>query len=116
MGRFRVRAGRDGGRRAVRRICSVDALLARGRRFLQTRGSTRFIQDGRIALDGELPVNTFGGSLSQGRLHGMGHIAEAVLQITGRAGSRQLTEPGAIVVFDGSPMLTGGGMILTRDR
>lgn len=75
-----------------------------------------FIQDGRIALDGELPVNTFGGSLSQGRLHGMGHIAEAVLQITGRAGSRQLTEPGAIVVFDGSPMLTGGGMILTRDR
>ena len=40
-----------------------------------------FIQDGRIALEGELPVNTFGGSLSEGRLHGMGHIAEAVMQV-----------------------------------
>ncbi len=52
-----------------------------------------FIQDGRIALDGELPVNTFGGSLSEGRLHGMGHLAEAALQVTGRAGERQI--PGA---------------------
>lgn len=75
----------------------------------------RFIQNGRIALDGALPVNTFGGSLSQGRLHGMGHIAEAVLQISGRAGARQLADPAAIVIFDGSPMLTGGGMLLTRD-
>lgn len=30
-----------------------------------------YIQNGRIALGGEMPVNTFGGSLSQGRLHGM---------------------------------------------
>ena len=75
-----------------------------------------FIQDGRIALDGALPVNTFGGSLSQGRLHGMGHIAEAVLQLSGRAGERQLGDPGAIAVFDGSPMLRGSGMVLTRDR
>jgi acetyl-CoA acetyltransferase len=74
-----------------------------------------FVQDGRIALNGALPVNTFGGSLSQGRLHGMGHIAEAVLQIAGRAGPRQLAHPDAIAVFDGSPMLRGSGMILTRD-
>jgi len=74
-----------------------------------------FIQDGRIALDGDLPVNTFGGSLSQGRLHGMGHIAEAVLQISGRAGPRQVKNPNAIAVFDGSPMLRGGAMILTQD-
>ncbi len=73
-----------------------------------------FIQDGRIALNGALPVNTFGGSLSQGRLHGMGHIAEAVLQVTGRAGPRQLPRAHAIAVFDGSPMLRGSGMILTQ--
>lgn len=74
-----------------------------------------FIQDGRIAIGGDLPVNTFGGSLSQGRLHGMGHIAESVLQISGRAGQRQVSNPDAIVIFDGSPMMRGGGMIVTRN-
>lgn len=72
-----------------------------------------FIQDGRIAIDGQLPVNTFGGSLSQGRLHGMGHIAEAVLQLRGQAGARQVADAQAIAVFDGSPMLRGGGMVFT---
>ena len=72
-----------------------------------------FIQDGRIALGGALPVNTFGGSLSQGRLHGMGHLAEAVLQLSGRAGPRQLLKPQAIAVFDGSPMLRGSALVLT---
>ena len=74
-----------------------------------------FIQDGRIERTGELPVNTFGGSLSQGRLHGMGHIAEAALQVTGRAGPRQLRKAEAVCVFDGSPMLRGGGMVIVRD-
>ena len=74
-----------------------------------------FIQGGRIALEGEMPVNTFGGSLSQGRLHGMGHLAEAVLQLSGRAERRQLTDPHAIAVFDGSPMVRGSALVLTTD-
>ena len=53
----------------------------------------RFVSDGRCALRGELPVNTFGGSLGEGRLHGIGHLREAVLQVSGRAGARQV--PGA---------------------
>ena len=67
----------------------------------------QFIQDGRIALEGELPVNTFGGSLSEGRLHGMGHIAEAVFQVTGRAEKRQIPGAAAVCAIDGSPMLRG---------
>jgi acetyl-CoA acetyltransferase len=74
-----------------------------------------FIQGGRIERAGELPVNTFGGSLSQGRLHGMGHIVEAVLQVTDRGGARQLPGASAVCVFDGSPMLRGGGMVIVRD-
>lgn len=74
-----------------------------------------FIQGGRIEIGGELPVNTHGGSLSQGRLHGIGHIAEAALQVSGRAGERQVPNAGAVCVFIGSPMLRGGGMVLTRD-
>ncbi len=74
-----------------------------------------FVQDGRIALEGELPVNTFGGSLSEGRLHGMGHIAEAVFQVTRRAERRQVPDAAAVCAIDGSPMLRGSGIVLTRD-
>jgi acetyl-CoA acetyltransferase len=71
-----------------------------------------FATAARIGLSGALPVNTFGGSLSQGRLHGMGHIAEAALQVMGRAGARQVSPADAVCVLDGSPMLRGGGLVL----
>jgi acetyl-CoA acetyltransferase len=74
-----------------------------------------FVQGGRIALEGELPVNTFGGSLSEGRLHGMGHIAEAVRQVTDRADQRQIRRAEAVCAIDGSPMLRGSGIVVTRN-
>jgi acetyl-CoA acetyltransferase len=73
-----------------------------------------FVQNGRIALEGELPVNTFGGSLSEGRMHGMGHIAEAVRQVTGRAEKRQIPRAEAVCAIDGSPMLRGSGLVITK--
>jgi acetyl-CoA acetyltransferase len=72
-----------------------------------------FVQNGRIALAGELPINTFGGSLSEGRMHGMGHIAEAVRQVTDRAERRQIPGAAAVCAIDGSPMLRGSGLIVT---
>jgi acetyl-CoA acetyltransferase len=74
-----------------------------------------FVQNGRIALEGELPVNTFGGSLSEGRMHGMGHIAEAVRQVTGQAEQRQVPDAEAVCAIDGSPMLRGSGIVVTKD-
>ncbi len=74
-----------------------------------------FIQNDRISLEGELPLNTFGGSLSEGRLHGMGHLAEAVRQVTGRAGARQVPACAAACAIDGSPLLRGSGIIFTAD-
>ncbi|HLW71561.1 MAG TPA: hypothetical protein VKS22_13175 [Candidatus Binataceae bacterium] len=73
-----------------------------------------FVQDGRIALAGELPVNTFGGSLSEGRMHGMGHIAEAVRQVTGRAEQRQIAGAELVCAIDGSPMLRGSGLVVAK--
>ena len=76
---------------------------------------TASCRTGRVALDGELPVNTFGGSLSEGRLHGMGHIAEAARQASGRAGPRQVEGAEVSIALDGSPLLRGGGLLFTRE-
>jgi acetyl-CoA acetyltransferase len=51
----------------------------------------RFARGSRITFGGELPLNTFGGALGEGRLHGMGHVREAALQAMGRAGERQIS-------------------------
>ena len=44
----------------------------------------------RVARDGELPVNTGGGQLSGGRLHGFGFLHEACVQLRGEGGDRQV--------------------------
>jgi acetyl-CoA acetyltransferase len=54
-----------------------------------------FIDGGeRIARDGLLPLNTHGGQLSAGRLHGYGFLHEACAQLWGEAGERQVVRPG----------------------
>mgnify|MGYP001594291339 FL=1 len=60
-----------------------------------------YIQNGRIGMGGELPLNTFGGSLGEGRLHGFGHVREAAYQIMGRAGERQVPDAKHCVVAVG---------------
>lgn len=54
------------------------------------RGEARdFIADGNIGRSGSLPVNTNGGLLGEGYIHGMNNILEAVRQLRGTAANQQ---------------------------
>ena len=66
-----------------------------------------FVDGGtRIALNGSLPLNTYGGQLSAGRMHGYWLLHEACSQLRGTAAARQVTPQPEVVVVS-----TGGGPI-----
>jgi acetyl-CoA acetyltransferase len=78
--------------------------------------SGAYVEGGtRIARDGTLPLNTSGGQLSEGRVHGYGFIHEACLQMRGMAGLHQLPRVPrtAVIGVGGGPL--GGCMLLRTD-
>ncbi|MCG3776542.1 MAG: hypothetical protein JW395_3401 [Nitrospira sp.] len=63
-----------------------------------------YIGDGNLARTGALPTNTHGGNLSEGRLQGAGGVIEAVRQLRGEAGPRQVQDATVgLVTVGGSP-------------
>jgi acetyl-CoA acetyltransferase len=75
-----------------------------------------FVEGGtRIARDGALPLNTQGGQLSAGRLHGYGFLHEACVQLWGEAGERQIPgdtpQVGVAAAGGGN---TAGALLLSR--
>jgi acetyl-CoA acetyltransferase len=71
-----------------------------------------FAASGAIGKGGSLPINTSGGNLSEGYIHGMSHIVEGVLQLRDESTSNV---PGAetCLVTSGLPV-SSGAMILRR--
>jgi acetyl-CoA acetyltransferase len=73
-----------------------------------------FVEGGaRIARDGVLPLNTYGGQLSAGRMHGYWALHEGCLQLRGDAGERQVLQRPevGVVSVGGGPV--AGCMLLT---
>ena len=76
-----------------------------------------FVRSGGTGVAGALPVNTHGGHLSEGYVHGLNHLAEAVHQLRGDCGERQVA--GAEVALStgqgGYVMGATSALVLKRD-
>ena len=71
----------------------------------------QFAASGALRLGGALPVNTAGGNLSEGYLHGLNHVVEGVRQIRGTS-TNQVEGAEVCLVTSGLPTATGA-LLLT---
>jgi acetyl-CoA acetyltransferase len=71
--------------------------------------------ENRVLIDGRVPVNPHGGSLSEGGTQGAGHVREAITQLRGRAGARQVPDARVALLTPGGFFFNAQGMVLRAD-
>ena len=68
--------------------------------------------EGRLHKDADTPINTHGGLLSQAHLGAMHHVIEAVLQLRGEAGPRQVKDPNVALVHGNGGIVSAHSTII----
>jgi acetyl-CoA acetyltransferase len=82
--------------------------------FCRRGESGPFVASGAIDYDGgSLPINTHGGDLSEGYLHGFGNLLEGVRQMRGTATS-QVADAATVLVTSGPSAMPSSALILRR--
>jgi len=74
----------------------------------------RFVEEGAIGRDGEIPLNTAGGLLSETGMPGMQLVLEAVRQVRGTAANQVPNVRNTIISTQGGIMQTHGTLIVGR--
>jgi acetyl-CoA acetyltransferase len=80
--------------------------------FCEKGEAGQFVENGRIELEGELPITTSGGMLAEAAMHGFGHVVEGARQIRGTSTS-QVEDAEFVLVTSSIPTPTSG-LILRR--
>lgn len=68
-------------------------------------------ETGKLSFLDRIPMSTHGGNLGEGRVQGFGHVLEAVRQLRGTAGARQIDDARLALVVNGNNPVNAG-MIL----
>lgn len=82
--------------------------------FCEKGEAGRSFAEGRATYGGDVVVNPHGGLLSEAYIHGMNHHYEAVLQLRGDAGERQVEDASLALVTAGTGPY-GGALVYARD-
>lgn len=86
--------------------------------FCRPGEAAELVRDGATSVGGRLPVNTHGGHLSEGYVHGLNHVAEAVGQLRGGCGDRQVADA-EVALSTAQPGIGSGltgAVVLRRGR
>ena len=81
--------------------------------FCEKGGAGEYFRSGKATYGGDCVINPHGGLLSEAYIHGMNHHYEAVMQLRGQAGERQVASARVALVTAGTGPF-GGGVIYAR--